>query len=163
MRWNDHIRTSEPLEPQTSPRQSRAPVGVRHTSRPRNHVVSVLSIARAHVENHRRVKFYDGECMCVLTARARQYDAPSHTLESLVSFVYEHDFGGFGDVVLTLTPRKLTVDAATTRFGGLHNLHLEVSLYGPPLKPREQLEEVRRETRRTTFRFHLFDESQHSR
>jgi len=58
------------------------------------------------------VKCYDGECYAWGEHAPVKHDA-SHLqehFEALVPFGYENDCGGFGDVVLDVSARKLTVE-----------------------------------------------------
>lgn len=58
------------------------------------------------------VKCYDGEWHAAGEQEPATYDA-SHLqehFEALVPFGYENDCGGFGDVVLNVSARKLTVE-----------------------------------------------------
>ena len=58
------------------------------------------------------MKCYDGEWYAADEHEPVQYDA-SHLqdhFEALVPFGYENDCGGFGDVVLDVNARKLTVE-----------------------------------------------------
>ena len=58
------------------------------------------------------VKCYDGEWYASGEQKPVKYDA-SHLqehFEALVPFGYENDCGGFGDVVLDVNARKLTVE-----------------------------------------------------
>jgi hypothetical protein len=58
------------------------------------------------------VKCYDGECYAWGEHEPVKHDA-SHLqehFEALVPFGYENDCGGFGDVVLDVSARKLTVE-----------------------------------------------------
>jgi hypothetical protein len=58
------------------------------------------------------VKCYDGECYACGEHEPVKHDA-SHLqehFEALVPFGYENDCGGFGDVVLDVSARKLTVE-----------------------------------------------------
>ena len=58
------------------------------------------------------VKCYDGEWYASGEGEPVKYDA-SHLqehFEALVPFGYENDCGGFGDVVLNVSARKLTVE-----------------------------------------------------
>ena len=58
------------------------------------------------------VKCYDGEWYVSGECEPVKYDA-SHLqehFEALVPFGYENDCGGFGDVVLNVSARKLTVE-----------------------------------------------------
>jgi hypothetical protein len=58
------------------------------------------------------VKCYDGEWYASGEHESVKYDA-SHLqehFEALVPFGYENDCGGFGDVVLDVNARKLTVE-----------------------------------------------------
>jgi hypothetical protein len=58
------------------------------------------------------VKCYDGECYAWGEHEPVKHDA-SHLqehFEALVPFGYENDCGGFGDVVLDVRARKLTVE-----------------------------------------------------
>ena len=58
------------------------------------------------------VKCYDGEWLRMSEHEPVKHDA-SHLqehFEALVPFGYENDCGGFGDVVLDVTARKLTVE-----------------------------------------------------
>ena len=58
------------------------------------------------------VKCYDGEWYASGECEPVKYDA-SHLqehFEALVPFGYENDCGGFGDVVLNASARKLTVE-----------------------------------------------------
>lgn len=58
------------------------------------------------------VKCYEGEYYSWGEREALNYDAPhlQEHFESLVPFGYENDCGGFGDVVLDVTSRKITVE-----------------------------------------------------
>src|SRR5579864_4189544 len=58
------------------------------------------------------VKCYDSECYAWGDHEPVKHDA-SHLrehFEALVPFGYENDCGGFGDVVLDVTARKITVE-----------------------------------------------------
>jgi hypothetical protein len=58
------------------------------------------------------VKCYDGEWYASGEREAVQYDASrlQEHFEALVPFGYENDCGGFGDVVLNVSARKVTVE-----------------------------------------------------
>jgi hypothetical protein len=58
------------------------------------------------------VKCYDGEWYASGEHEAVQYDASrlQEHFEALVPFGYENDCGGFGDVVLNVSARKVTVE-----------------------------------------------------
>jgi hypothetical protein len=58
------------------------------------------------------VKCYDGEWYASGEREPVKYDASrlQEHFEALVPFGYENDCGGFGDVVLNVSARKLTVE-----------------------------------------------------
>ena len=77
-----------------------------------------VTFAAAHVDGYgddgptEEVKCYDGEWYASGEREPVKYDA-SHLkehFETLVPFGYENDCGGFGDVVLNVSARKLTVE-----------------------------------------------------
>jgi len=58
------------------------------------------------------VKCFDSDCYAYGEHESLVYDAAhlQEHFEALVPFGYENDYGGFGDVVLDVTSRKLTVE-----------------------------------------------------
>lgn len=58
------------------------------------------------------VRCYDGEWFAADEHEPLKYDASylQEHFEALVPFGYENDCGGFGDVVLSVNARKLTVE-----------------------------------------------------
>ncbi len=81
-------------------------------------VTTGISFVAVHFDGYgddgttEEVKCYDGEWFAYGEHEPVHYDA-SHLqehFEALVPFGYENDCGGFGDVVLDVTARKVTVE-----------------------------------------------------
>ena len=85
---------------------------MRQTCYCRSHVCAVQFDGYGDDGTTEEVKCYDSECYAWGEHEPVKHDA-SHLqehFETLVPFGYENDCGGFGDVVLDVAARKITVE-----------------------------------------------------